>query len=216
VTIGDPICHARHDHHRRRLGIDDWDENGATSISQPEGLREGVVVRSSHVPTRIASVDDPGWLDQQRVNFTIGDRAVLHTARHDEQLAGIKADVALAELDGQCADDDDEQLVGVLMCVPDELALDLDDHDFVVIEPRDDFGRPVLGKQGQLLGKIHRFVSHAVTITRTRSPRDSPRHRAPSWIGVRRPIRVRAADAYDGVFRSHQVAHRFTAGTLTT
>jgi hypothetical protein len=82
---------------------------------------ERVVVRSSHLAAGITGVDDPCWLDEQRVDFAVCDRAVLDTLWHDEQLSRLQCHVAITQLDGQLAVDDDEQLVGVLVRVPDEL-----------------------------------------------------------------------------------------------
>ena len=57
--------------------------------------------------------------------------AIGQYSTHDEQLAWRESHVAGARLDGQLADD--EQLVSVLVGVPDELALDLHDLDLVVV-----------------------------------------------------------------------------------
>ncbi len=91
----------------------------------PGRLCERVVVGSGQGPTCGAGVDDSGRLDEQCVDFAIGGRAVLDAPRYDEQLAGTEPHATVAELDGQLAVNNDEQLVGVLVGVPDELALDV-------------------------------------------------------------------------------------------
>ena len=67
-------------------------------------------------------------LDQQHVRLVVGLRAVLDAVRDDEQLAGPELDVAVAELDRQPAGDHEEEVVRVVVLVPDELARDLDDR----------------------------------------------------------------------------------------
>lgn len=59
---------------------------------------------------------------------------------------------------------DEEQLVGVLVGVPSELALELDHLDLVVVEPGHRLGRPVLGEQRELLGDVNRSVGHVSSI----------------------------------------------------
>src|SRR2546430_8215620 len=48
---------------------------------------------------------------------------------NDEQLAGSKSHRPVAQFDVELAVDDEEEVVGVGMAVPHELALDADDHD---------------------------------------------------------------------------------------
>jgi len=71
-------------------------------------LRQRVVVDSGQGTTRITCVDDTRRLDEQRVDFPLRDRAVLDTARYDEQLAGAEPHVAVAQLNGQLTSNDDE------------------------------------------------------------------------------------------------------------
>ena len=84
------------------------------------------------------------------MDFSLSDRALLHTLGSDKEPPWIEADVPVAQLE--------HQLAAVLMSVPDQLAFDLDDLDLVVVEPRHHIGRPMLGKQGQSLGLVKRLV----------------------------------------------------------
>ncbi len=88
-------------------------------------LGQRFVVGSGQGTTRITGVDDAGRLDEQRVDVPLRDRAVLNTARYDEQLAGTESHVAIAQLNAQLTGNDEEQLIGVVVGVPDELTLDL-------------------------------------------------------------------------------------------
>lgn len=67
----------------------------------------------------------------------VGDRAVLDPARDNEQLTRSEHDVAVAELDRQPPRQNEEQLVAVLMAMPDKFATNLDDLDLVIIQLRE-------------------------------------------------------------------------------
>ncbi len=60
---------------------------------------------------------------------------MLDRARHHEQLGGAEDDVAITQRDGQLPLDHQEQFVGVLVGMPDELSPDLDELDLVVVAP---------------------------------------------------------------------------------
>ncbi len=53
----------------------------------------------------------------------VGPRAMLDASWHDEELALPQRDVAIAELDRQPALEHEEEVVGVVVLVPDELAV---------------------------------------------------------------------------------------------
>ena len=74
-----------------------------------------------------------------------GDGTVLDAARDDVKFARCKIDVGfgaggVAEIDAELAAEDVEEVVGVGVGVPDELALYLDDHDVVTVVGGDDLG----------------------------------------------------------------------------
>ena len=54
------------------------------------------------------------------MNLFVGDRAVLDAFRHDEKFTRFKVNVPFAELDRQAALQDEEEIVGVFVLVPDE------------------------------------------------------------------------------------------------
>lgn len=61
---------------------------------------------------------------------------MLHALRDNEELPRLEVDFAVPRLDRQLAVNNEEQLVGVLEGVPDELALELHDFDVVVVQAR--------------------------------------------------------------------------------
>ena len=73
----------------------------------------------------VAGVDRSGRFDEQRPAFLFGARPVLDSLRNDDHLPGAQHDGAVAEVDGHLAVQHDEDLAGVGMLVPDELALQL-------------------------------------------------------------------------------------------
>jgi hypothetical protein len=53
---------------------------------------------------------------------------------------------------------------GLSVTVPDEVAVDLDELDFEVVEGGHDFGRPVLGEEGELIGEVDHGLRHSTTL----------------------------------------------------
>ena len=79
-------------------------------------------------------------------------------ARHDVDVARPEAGVTLRHLDGQRARQDVEQLVGVGVAVPRELAVDLDHADVVVVDDGDGQRLPRLVDRVEHRLQIHRLV----------------------------------------------------------
>ena len=86
---------------------------------------------------RIAGIRCTRRLDQQKMRLFFSDGAMLDTLWNDEHLARTEGDVAVAHADGDAALEHKEEVVGVVVSVPNELTLDLDDHEVVTIELAD-------------------------------------------------------------------------------
>jgi hypothetical protein len=84
----------------------------------------------------------------------IGSRAMLDAAGHDEQLAWGELDVAVAQLDREPAGEDEEEVVGLVVLVPHELAVCLDDLDLVVVQIPDDARAEWGVEQRELLREV--------------------------------------------------------------
>ena len=78
------------------------------------------------------------------------NRPMLHTLRHDEQLSRRERDAAVAQLDGHMPLDHIEEVVGVVVLVPHELAIELGHHDIMAVELRDGARLKVLGEGREL------------------------------------------------------------------
>jgi hypothetical protein len=116
----------------------------------------------------IAGVHDAGRLDQDNVRFALSKRAVLDAAGYNEELSGPQGHVAIAHLDGQSSARDKEELVGVIVGMPNELAVELDHLDLIVVHPGNHLGRPLLGEEGELFGDINGSVVHSPIIAEPR------------------------------------------------
>lgn len=92
----------------------------------------------------ITSVGRAGRFDQQNVCFFFCHWRVLDTFGDDKQLAWTKRHVALAHSDGQPTLEHEKEVIGLVVCVPDELALNLDHHQVVSVKLADRSGLPVL------------------------------------------------------------------------
>ena len=135
-----------------------------------EGVRlsEEVFGGRGEIAASIAGVDNAGRLDQDNMGFALGEGAVLDTAGYDEELSGPQRHVPVAHLDGQFSARDEEELVRVLMGVPNELALELDHLDLVVVHAGNHLGRPLLGEEGKLFGDVNGYVVHEPQYCRAR------------------------------------------------
>jgi D-inositol-3-phosphate glycosyltransferase len=93
---------------------------------------------------RVARVRRAGRLDEQEMDLLAGHRTVLHPSGHDEQLARAERDAAVPHLDGEMPAEDQEEVVRIVVLVPDELPLHLDDHEVMAVELADGPRLPVL------------------------------------------------------------------------
>src|SRR5262245_26356810 len=108
----------------------------------------------------VAGVRRPLRFDQEDMRLCACTGTMFSTAWDDEQLALPQVQRAVSELDLELALEDEEEVVGVRMAVPDELALDLDHLDLVVVHRRDDARREALVEERQLLREID-WLIHA-------------------------------------------------------
>jgi hypothetical protein len=94
------------------------------------------------------------------------------STREDEELTLAKLDVAVAKLDRRAPLEHQEEVVGLIVLVPDELALHLHDEDVVVVQLSDGLRLPVTVERGQLVREIDSAASAASSDTPV-NPKDS-------------------------------------------
>ena len=104
----------------------------------------------------VAGVQRAARLDQQHLHLALGKWLVLDALRHDDHLARPERDETVAEIDAQRTLQHDEGLVGLLVIVPDEIALDAHDLELVVVQFRNHARLPLVGEERELLGEIDR------------------------------------------------------------
>jgi hypothetical protein len=102
------------------------------------------VVRGGARAARGAGIEHAARLDQQQFDLAVRKRLVLHAFGHNVHLAGAEIDASIPKIDAQPSLDDYEGLVGVLMIVPNEVAVDLDDLELVVVHLGDNLGLPLI------------------------------------------------------------------------
>src|SRR5580698_3131441 len=112
----------------------DQDADRNQTADWPSGQRSDL---GGELSADIAGVDDAAGLQQENCGLRIGARAMLDAPRHDEQVAWPEDHVAVTHLDGELAAQDEEQLFGVIVLVPREVTLELDDPHVVVVDLRD-------------------------------------------------------------------------------
>lgn len=105
----------------------------------------------------IARVHGRRGLEQQDVNFLFCDGPVLDATWHDQELSLLQPNLTIAEVHAEAAVDDEEQLVLMLVVMPDELALEFDQFDLLPVERTDNLRIPVIGKQSQLFPQVDLF-----------------------------------------------------------
>lgn len=92
------------------------------------------------------------------------ERTVFYAPGDDEQLTRTKGDITLAHTDGDVPFEDKEEIIRVVVRVPDELTFDLDDHKIVAIELSDDTRLPITFEGSELFRKID--GRHGIQATR--------------------------------------------------
>src|SRR5215212_1442326 len=145
------IAAMRHSFPRRVAGSEHRTRQDATlafivaRLDDPPDRRRG----------RIAGVGRARGLDEQEVDLLPRHGTMLDTFGHHEQLARSQMDLAVAQLDREMALEHEEEVVRVVVLVPDELALDLDHHHVMSVELGYRAGLPVLGKCRQLRFEVY-------------------------------------------------------------
>lgn len=110
-----------------------------------------IIQRGREFPTRLARVDHSSRLNNQRMTLALRPRDVLDPLRNHEKLPFPNSDNPISELDDHLALDHQERLVGVVVLVPNEVALELDDLELDVVQLCDDPWMPVIGDEGEFL-----------------------------------------------------------------
>jgi hypothetical protein len=91
----------------------------------------------------MAGVPDATRFDEKHFCFIFRIRLVFDAFRHDVHLACREVDVTIPEIDPQCAVQDDERLVRIVVIMPDKVAF-----NFTILAYSPDPGSPVPVRSG--------------------------------------------------------------------
>ena len=82
---------------------------------------------------------------------------MLHPSRNHKHFPRLQNDVSVSQLYVQRAVYNEEQLVGILVRMPNEFAQQLSELDFVIIEGSDSALGPMVREAGKEMLEIERF-----------------------------------------------------------
>jgi len=88
------------------------------------------------------------------MRLVFGHRTVLDSFGDDEQFTWTNGNITLAHADGDATFENEEEIIRVVVRVPDEFTLDLDDHEIVTVELAHDARLPVTVERSELFRKI--------------------------------------------------------------
>ena len=102
----------------------------------------------------VAGIRRPRGLDQKNVRLFLRDRAMLDPLGYHEYFTWAKMDVSISHTDCEPTLQDKEEVIRVIMLVPDELALNFDHHEVMSVELADGSRLPVLRKSRELFHEV--------------------------------------------------------------
>ena len=77
------------------------------------------------------------------MGLVFGDRSVLNALGHHKYFARTKPNSAVSQLNGDMPNENQKEVVGIVVLVPNEFTLDFHDHEVVAVEAADDTRLPV-------------------------------------------------------------------------
>jgi hypothetical protein len=121
-----------------------------------------------HIP----SIRRSAGFDEKNMGLVLSDRPVLNALRHHEYFAWTKPYSAVSQLNSDMSNENQKEVVGIVVLVPNEFALDLHDHEVVTVEATDDARLPIFRECREFIREIycahgfHDFlVSNAAVMT---------------------------------------------------
>jgi hypothetical protein len=121
----------------------------------PPGASYPVQLGDRPLVLHVARVQRRTRLEQQNVGFLIGHWAVFDATRNDQELALLQPNMAIPELHAEPAFDHQEKLVLVVVVVPYEGGLELDQLHQLAVEFADNLRFPGVGETGEFFGEIY-------------------------------------------------------------
>jgi hypothetical protein len=91
---------------------------------------------------------------------------MLDTCRDDKYIIRAEVDISVTQLNGEVAGAHHEEFVGLWMCMPDKLALQLHYFDVVVVDARQAARLPIVGDAVKGIRNISNIVCHVSIMPR--------------------------------------------------
>src|SRR5581483_5887204 len=91
--------------------------------------------------------------------FLVGTGPVFCSARYHHAVPRSHRDKMVPELDPELSLPHQEELVFIVMLVPGEFALNLDEFDLLTVQAGDDLRTPMIAEERELLGQAD-FLGH--------------------------------------------------------
>jgi len=77
------------------------------------------------------------------MGLVLGDRSVLYALGRYEHFAWTNPNGAVAQLNGNLPNENQKEVVGIVVLVPNEFALDLHNHEVMPVEATDNARLPI-------------------------------------------------------------------------
>ena len=96
-----------------------------------------------------------GGFEEQYGGAVFGDGVVFDAFGDDVHVAFVEVDsVAISELDGKLAFEDEEEFIFVFVGVPGEVTFEFGKFDLLAVELGDDFGCPCFIEEAEFVGEV--------------------------------------------------------------
>jgi hypothetical protein len=96
-------------------------------------------------------------LNEKNVRFILGHWTMFNAFGNDEYFTRTQRDGSVAQLNIDASAQDKKEIVGLVVLVPNELALHFDHHEVMSVELADDARLPIIRKCRQLVGQVYGF-----------------------------------------------------------
>jgi hypothetical protein len=92
---------------------------------------------------RIPGIRGSARFNEKNMSLDIGDRSVLYAFGHYEYFSWTKPNGAVSQLNSDMPNENQEEVVGIVVFVPNEFALDLYNHEVVPVKATDNTRLPI-------------------------------------------------------------------------
>jgi hypothetical protein len=127
------------------------------AAGQQELRSDSLELRGRPFVGNVSGVERRFWLDENDVDFFVGDGEMFDAARDDDEFPFAHERFIVAEFHAQHAFDNEKQLIFLFVMVPDEFALQFHGFDVTFVHLTDDSGFPVIGEEAEFFMQINSF-----------------------------------------------------------